>query len=1007
MQFTNINVKSHYSLLNSSLKINDIINFALNNDFKYVSLCDQNYFSGGLEFIFSAKKNNLIPIIGLEITLKKDDYLIKYCAFSINYLGYKNLEKLSSCALSNNELSINEEEFNKYNDGLVFVVDVLSSNIYQNYLLNDEIDNNDIKILNELFNNEYFYFIENDDDFKQLFIKASNNEKYIIASSKHYLHKEEHDLYLMLNAIKESRIVEKGLLNQSGNLYLKTYDEIKNEYKSNEIINTEKFLRLFNNYELKLDYTLPLYKKNEYEVNEYLKSLSYKGLLKRLHNNVSDIYKTRLIYELDVVRKMGYSNYFLIVYDYVLYAKKNDILVGPGRGSSAGSLIAYTLGITEVDPIKNSLLFERFLNPERLSLPDIDVDFQDDKRDEIIEYLKNKYGSENIGHIATFGTFQAKNTIRDLGRVLDYPNYQIEQILKLMPIEDKRSKIRLESVLNNSNQLQILLNSNEDLKYIYHKAILLEDVNRHISTHAAGIIIANKELVNYAPIIKGINDTLMIQYSMDYIEEIGLYKMDILGLKNLSILSNILKRINDDVKLSEININDKKTLDLVSKGQTLGIFQFESDGVIKVLKKMKVDTIDDMVATTALFRPGPMKYIDEYISRKNNIKAFSYLHDDLKPILSSTYGIIVYQEQIMQICQVMAGFSLAKADIVRKGMAKKDKKLLEDIKIEFVNASLEKGYNIDVVNKVYEMILLFSDYGFNKAHAYSYALLGYYLAYLKVNYPIAFYESILSANTYNIQKLKQYFYEMKQLNLKISNPNINISNFDYVYENNEFIMPLLSIKGLGDSNTTNIINERILNKEYSDYINCVVRLIKAKIGIKIIESLIYSGAFDSFEYNRNTMIENLEKVVNYAQLISVDDKQYTLEIDFIPKPKIIKYKEEYDIIAKELEYLGLYVAKHPLDIYENKYDSLTINNFNVNKQALVYIDFIKEIRTKKGELMAFINASDQVDNISLVLFPIVYSRLKVLLSNKKAILVRGKLDEKDSNNIIVSEIEVL
>lgn len=1007
MDFTNINVKSHYSLLNSSLKVSDIINFAISNDFKYVSICDQNYFSGALEFYFQAKKNNLIPIIGLEIILKNNEKLTKFCAYAYNYYGFKNLEKISSHLLLNNNLFINEENLIKHKDGLIFVIDLLSSTIYQNYLLNEKIDKDDLVYLHSLFSNDFFYFIENDKDFKANFIKTSNNNNCIISPSKHYLKNDDHDLFLMLNAIKENKTIDKRLLNLNGNLYLNTYEEIKKLYDSDEIIITDKFLKQFNLYELKNDYTLPLYKESQAKNNEYLKKLSYKGLQKRLNNKINETYLNRLIYELDVVIKMGYSNYFLVVYDYVLYAKKNEILVGLGRGSSAGSLIAYCLGITEVDPIENNLFFERFLNPERISLPDIDVDFQDDKRDQVIDYLKSKYGDKNIGHIATYGTFQAKNTIRDLGRVLDYPSYRIDLILKLIPVEDKKSKIRLKSVLENSNQLQILLNANEDLAYLYNKAIALEDVNRHISTHAAGIIIADKELVNYAPIIKGINDTLMIQYTMDYIEEIGLYKMDILGLKNLSILSNILNRIENKIQLSDISLDDKKTLTLVSRGQTLGIFQFESDGVIKVLKKMKVDSINDMVATTALFRPGPMKYIDEYISRKNNNKPYDFIHNDLKPILKSTYGIIVYQEQIMQIVQVMANFSLSKADIIRKGMAKKDKKILENIKSDFINSSLNNGYSLDVATKVYEMILLFSDYGFNKAHAYSYALLGYYLAYLKVNYPNAFYESILSANTYNINKLKQYFYEMKQLNLKIVNPDINISTLDYIYKDNKFIMPLLSIKGLGENNVINIINERNENKEYLDYISCVVRLIKAKIGIKLIESLIYAGAFDSFEYNRSTMIENLEKVFNYAQLVSIDDKQYTLEIDFIPQPKIIKYKQDYDIINKELEYLGLYVSNHPLDVYQDKYSSLTINNFTINKRALVFIDFIKEIRTKKGELMAFLNVSDQINNITIVLFPNVYSKYKSSLSIKKAILVNGKFDEKDSNNIIASEIEVL
>ncbi len=1003
MEFTNINVKSHYSLLNSTLKVDDIINFALNNDFKYVSICDQHYFSCALELIVKAKENNLIPLLGLEIPLKKDDFSVKICAFALNYQGFKNLEKLSSLLVSKNEGYLKESEFITYQDGLIVIIDLLASSVYQNYLLNDEIQLSDLTLINNLFDN-YYYFIENDHEFKDKYQAISNNSQCLIADSKHYLTKNDHDLYNMLNAIRDSKLIDKNLLKQKGNLFLNTYEQIKEKYSSDEIINTDKFLNQFNGYDLVFNYTLPLYKDNQNEINDYLKKLSYRGLQKRLNNEIDVVYQKRLLYELDVVKQMGYSNYFLIVYDYVLFAKKNNILVGPGRGSSAGSLIAYCLGITDVDPIKNDLIFERFLNPERISLPDIDVDFQDDKRNELIEYLKAKYHQDNIAHIITFGTFQAKNSIRDLARVLDYPNYRVDLILKLIP---NILNVKLRPLLESSNQLQILLNANSDLDYLYHKAIALEDVNRHISTHAAGIIISNKKVIEYAPIINGINDTLMIQYSMDYIENIGLYKMDILGLRNLSIISNILERIDNPIKLSDIKINDQKTLSLISKGQTLGVFQFESAGVIKVLKKMKVDSIDDMVATTALFRPGPMQYIDEYIDRKNNNKPYSFIHEDLKSVLKNTYGIIVYQEQIMQICQIMAGFSLAKADIVRKGMAKKDEQLLLNIKNEFIDSALKRGYSLEIATKVYDIILLFSDYGFNKAHAYAYALLGYYLAYLKVNYPNAFYESVLSANTYNINKLKQYFFEMKQLKLKIKNPQINISTAEYIYYNNEFIMPLLAIKGVGEGNVVNIINERVKNGPYLDYLDCLIRLIKIKIGIKMIETLIYAGALDEFEYNRTTMIENLEKVLNYAQIAMPNDEQYSLELDFIPKPKIIKYQEENSVIAKELDVLGLYVSKHPLDVYESTYPDLNITNFSTNKQALVYIDHIKEIRTKKGELMSFIQVSDQVDTKTLVVFPSVYQKYKARLSNKKAVVIKGKIDEKDQNNIIVNEIEIL
>lgn len=1004
MEYTNLNVKSHYSLLSSTLKVNEIVQFALTNKMSYAALCDKRYLSGAMQFIKECQNHQLTPIIGLDFNINYNNEIIRVLAYAQKMSGFKNLEKISSFL---NEDTLLYDEFQKYAQDLVIVIDMNNTDVYHDYLLNNTIDEASVQKYQNLFPAFYYYFSNRKDkEYMQAFFASYDSKKTKVLAVKdaYYLDQEQAITYYLLDCLNHGREAEMfELRNYVGNDYLLNQSQAKTYFSKEELTNLDKLLKSLEPLEIVKYDTLPLYKKSVKETNKFLQDLCLKGLKKRLTGKKVDqqTYLNRLKFELDTVIDMGYANYFLIVYDYVLFAKTHDILVGPGRGSSAGSLIAYCLGITEVDPIENDLIFERFLNPERISLPDIDVDFEDDKREQIIDYLKERYGSDNIAHIITFGTFQAKNSIRDLGRVLKIPNYQLDKVLKLIP---NVLNVRLVNLLEESNQLKVVLQANSDLDFVYQQAIKIEGLIRHISTHAAGIIIANKPVYEYGATISS-QGNLSIQYAMDVLEEMGLYKMDILGLRNLTILSDILSDIDEDINLSKINLKDPKTLALMSKGQTLGIFQFESVGVIKVLQKMKVTSLDDMVATTALFRPGPMQYINEYINRKNNVVKFDYIHPDLEDILASTYGIIVYQEQIMQICQKMAGFSYAKADIVRKGMAKKDEKILKDIKEDFITSSVKNGYTKSVATKVYDMILLFSNYGFNKAHAYSYALLGYYLVYLKANYPQAFFKNILTSNVHNVPKLKQYMHEMKSYDLKLASPSLNKSTLAFVMDGKNFIMPLISIKGIGERNAKDIIEERDTNGPYKDYLDALIRLNKIKINESIIKALIYAGAFDEFNYNRKTMIENLDSVARYVELNSGMDKQNMLELDIVKKPSITKYRDDQDIASKELDYLGLYINNHPLDQYIDEYDENILDNITKSNPALVIVDNLREIRTKKGQLMAFVEVSDYLTNKTLVVFPGVYQRHQGIIKLKSILLVKGEQDAKDPSNIIVSDIK--
>lgn len=997
----NLNVKSHYSLLNSTMRIDDIISNAIVNNNKYVALCDDVFFGGALEFFFKAKKNNLIPIIGLAFKLSCEDEMLSINVYAKNYDGFKNIEKISSYLYLNNHV-IDYDVFSKYQDNLYVCLDFNSSNVYKIYLMNDMINNEQVNLYTKLFGSYYYYFSDkNDCLFIDQLSEHLDSEKHLIMNEVRCLLKEDSSLLYLLRCIDEQRVVKMSDIVISKRAYMLSKDDIYNNYDISVINNTITFINLFNSFDLLIQDSLPLYKETNELNNNYLIKLSNLGLSKRLNNKVDNIYIERLKFELDVIIKMGYANYFLIVYDYVLFAKTNGILVGPGRGSSAGSLVAYCLGITNVDPIKQKLIFERFLNPERISLPDIDVDFQDDKRDLVIKYLQDKYGYENIAHIITYGTFQARNSLRDLARVLDIPNYLLDNLLKYIP---RTINTKLVDVINENIHVQSLIEKNEELKYICLNAIKLEKINRHSSMHAAGIIISSKSLDNYLPIMKANDSALMSQYSMENLEAIGLYKMDILGLKNLSIIADIINEIDNDIDLNKIDLFDRKTFNLMSAGATLGIFQFESEGVIKVLKRMKVDSINDLEITTALFRPGPMQFIDEYIERKNNNKSFTYIHPSLIEVLKDTYGIIVFQEQIMKITQIMANFSLAKADIVRKAMGKKDEKLLVSIKDDFVKSSINNGYSLQVSNEVYEMILRFSNYGFNKAHAYSYALLAYYMAYLKANYPIAFFKSVLSGNVYNATKIKKYLIEMRHYyHLDIKDPDINKSSLSFELDEKSFILPFLSIKGLGEENAKKIINERNNNGLFEDYYDCITRLINSGVNESLLNSLIYAGALDCLGMNRTSMVKNIKAISDYLKILK-DAKQLSMNSISL-KPRIIKYDSEPDLFEKQFELLGIHLANTPLTKYQDIYKEHMIRDLSNKNDILVYIESIKEIRTKKGELMAFVNVTDFIDNKTLIMFPSIYSMYKDSINRKDVILVNGRIDEKDIDNIIVRKIE--
>ena len=953
MNYTPLWIKTDYSILSSLIKIDDLIDRLISLNIDACAICDDNLFYV-MEFYTKCKKNNIKPIIGLELNL--DETILLYAK---NYSGYQNLCKIDTLK---NKKDLTKEKLYTLLEDLVIVIP--------------------------------YEFKDLTDDFSKyssdIYIGYSNEEESsLINGNKVYLKKT-----LTLNKEDEK--------------YLKYLYKIKEEeYSLNENVTLEEEISLVNkkttsyfsnlcNLEIpKNNDLLPKFSNDEgFDEVSYLTNLCVFGLKKRLGDNVTSTYTKRLKYELDIISKMGFCNYFLVVWDYVKYAKKNNILVGPGRGSAASSLVSYCLGITNIDPIKYDLLFERFLNPKRITMPDIDIDFDADKRNEVINYVVDKYGLEKVCGIITFSNLLAKQVIRDLARIFEISNYKIDNLLS--NFDDKKN---LKEQLEN-NVIKNILKQDEQLRKLYDVAIHLEGLKRHTSIHAAGIIISNHELSNYVPLALNNDGTYLCGYTMNYIEDLGLLKMDFLGLKNLSIIDRILSRVKT-LDINDIPLDDKKTFDLFCNGNLDGVFQFESAGMKKFIIDLKPDNINDLIAAVALFRPGPIDNIPLYVARKQGKEKIDYIHDDLKDILVPTYGIIIYQEQIMQIVSKMAGFSYGEADILRRAMSKKKEDVMLLYKEKFIEGSIKNGYDKEISEKVYNLILKFANYGFNKAHSVSYAILGYKIAYLKANYPLYFMCEILN-NYIGVQnKTKTVINECKKLKVEIVKPSINISTCKYEIIDEKLVYPLSMVKGIGTLTARNIIEERNKNGSFTSYIDYIKRTYK--LGKDVIRNMILSGALDIFGYTRKTMIENMESVINYADLC------HDLDETLVARPEIKEYieYESEELTKKEIELFGFYIDNHPTNKFITD-ESITTDKldmyFDKYIDIVLYFENKRQIDTKNKEKMMFINASDSFGNIDLILFPNVYNKyFNIIVPG--VYVVKGKVEKRFSKlQIIVNEI---
>lgn len=960
-----LKVATDYSLLKSTIKIDALIEFLKSHDIASCAIVDENLY-GVMDFYSKMKNAGLKPIIGLEVVIEG----YKLFLYAKNEVGYKNLLKIHTLK----EMKVlSFEKLEGYLENIKIILPLESYHLL------------------EKFKEAYLGYVNDTEKIRALMVSS----RVVYYKDVRAIKKEDTTYLTYLEAINKGVLI-KDVATDYSNCYLSI------NVKDEDILSTEDFIKDIN-LEIKREGNyIPKYDAN-LDSLEYLTGLTHKGLFKRLKGNVLTIYEKRLAYELDVIKKMGFVDYFLIVYDYVLFAKKNGILVGPGRGSAAGSLVSYCLGITDVDPIKYNLLFERFLNPERVSMPDIDIDFEYTKRGQVIDYVRKRYGEFNVAPIMTFGTLGAKQVLRDVARVLNVAIELVDKFVALInPKETLKENLEKDSVKS-------FLNNYKELQNMYNIALRLEGLKRHISTHAAGVVISSVALDEVIPINKS-NDFIMTGVTMEYLENLGLLKMDFLALRNLTIIGNVLDLIKENtgkiLDLNKIDMNDAEIFKLFCEADTEGIFQYESDGMKNLMQKLKPSSFSDLVAAVALFRPGPMDNIDLFIKRKYGKENISYLHPDLKPILEETYGVIIYQEQVMQILVTVGGYTYAEADNIRRAMSKKKESVMVSDRKHFISKAINKGYSEEVATNIYDLILKFANYGFNKAHSVSYALIGYQMAFLKVKFPMYFITNLLNMSRGSVVKTKEYINEAKKKSIKIIKPDINVSNSTYLIKDDSLMLPLSSIKNLGEAAVNSILEERDRNGEFKDYLDFVARVYGKSVNKKTIVSLIDAGVLDSFKLTKATMLENLDIVINYADLRTALDEA------FVMKPSL-EERQEYDediLREKELSSYGFYIANHPVSKYVDK--SIVkmediAKYFDKHIKCVVLVESIKNIKTKKGDTMAFISCSDETGNADFVAFPSAYYMVNPLKKND-IISVQGKVTKRfDSYQINIDFLNIV
>lgn len=1069
--FVHLHVHSEFSLLDGANRIKDLPVRAKELGMNSIAITDHGVMYGCIDFYKACKKEGIKPIIGCEVYVaprsrfdKEPNIDNKYYHLILlakNNEGYKNLSNIVSIGFTEGyyyKPRVDLETIEKYHEGIICCSACVGGSLAQAILKNDMEEAERIALWHKrVFGDDYYLEVQSN----TLRAQALVNQKLVELSRKlniplvatndaHYLKKEDaynHDVLLCIQTGKKVND-EDRMRFETNDFYIKSEEEMREFFKGipEAVDNTVKIAEKCN-VEIEFGVTkLPNYDvPEEFATHaDYFRKLCYDGIKRRYGENPSDEIMKRVEYELSVVEKMGYVDYYLIVWDFINYAKTQGIPVGPGRGSGAGSIIAYAVGITDIDPIKYNLLFERFLNPERVSMPDFDIDFCYERRQEVIDYIGRKYGHDHVAQIITFGTMSARMVIRDVGRALDFPYAETDKLAKMIPNE---LHITINKALEQNRELKELYESNEEIHKLLDIAIGLEGLPRQASTHACGVVITKDPVNTYVPLYVK-DGQISTQYIMTTLEELGLLKMDFLGLRTLTVIEDAKKLVKKcrgiDVEFDE-GMSDPKVYKLWAEGRTSGIFQFESQGMINFMKELKPDSLEDIIAGVSLYRPGPMDQIPRYIKNKLNPEHAEYTHPALEPILNVTYGCMVYQEQVMQIVRDLAGYSLGRADLVRRAMGKKKLDVMAKEREYFIHGQTDENGNIIIpgcvrngideasANKIFDEMAEFAKYAFNKSHAAAYAVVSYRTAYLKAYYPQEFMAATLNSFLGNLDKVPEYIEECRRLGIEILKPDINESYTKFAVYDQKIRFGMGSVKNVGIAAVDSIVAERKKNGPYKSFVDFCERISSEAVNKKCIESLIKSGAFDSFEQTRSTLLASFEQIIDtiqdtyrktYKGQVSMFDLGTDKEDDNINELKynftVLKEFSEKELLSMEKEMLGLYISGHPLESLRNEISAQsTINTLKMREimenidnpeitleyrdgQNVKYVGIISSVKkkyTKSNKLMAFITVEDLYGSAEIIAFENAYQSASNILVNENVVVVEGRLSIREDEDV--------
>lgn len=1059
--FCHLHLHSEYSLLDGAIRLNDLFEKCHEYNMDTVAITDHGTMFGVAEFYEKANKESIKPILGCEVYVaprtirdnspKDHKGLSHLVLLAENNTGYSNLCKLVSIAQLKGfyyKPRVDKELLAEFSEGLIAMSACLKGEIPQLIIQNqnDKADETARFFLKTFGEDNFFLEIQHNgidiqNKVNQGLIEMSSRLSIPVVATNdcHYLLKNNVNAHEILLCIQTGKTInDPGHFKfDSDQLYFKSPVEMAENFSEHsQAINTS--LEIAERCNVLFDaktYHFPRFDNGSSESEEDIfKRLAHKGFNEKLEiiksNNPDldeNLYRKRLEYEIDTILRMGFPGYFLIVADFIRYAKKEGVPVGPGRGSAAGSMVAFAMGITSLDPIEHGLIFERFLNPSRMSMPDIDVDFCIEGREKIYDYVVKQYGGgQNVCQIITFGKLKAKAVIRDVGRALDVPLPEVDQIAKLIPDNVKNLKQALDDI----PQIREKASESEVKEKMLEVALVLEGLPRHASTHAAGVVISDKPLVNYLPLYKGKEGETLTQFDMNHVEKIGLVKFDFLGLRNLTVIKNTLELLKKNSKplpdLNNLDPSDEKTFKLLEAGDTTGVFQLESSGMKDLIKKLKPETFNDIVALVALYRPGPLEsgMADNYVERKHGRQEVVYLFDELEPILRETYGVILYQEQVMKIASVLANYSMADADGLRKAMGKKIKVLMEEHRDLFMKGARENKLDLKKAANVFDLMEKFGGYGFNKSHSAAYALISYQTAYLKANFPLEFIAALMTSEMRTTDNIVKFIEECKVHGIKVLKPDVNTSDTVFGVSEDAITYGLAAVKNVGQAAVEEIIAARNSNNAFTSIFDFCERVNLGRVNKRVFESLIKCGAFDCFGYHRSQMFAVLEDALEHGSRIQKEKNDAQLDLfadtgigsDITSKPPEIPDIDEWeenDLLLWEKESLGFYFSGHPLKKYStilNKYcnaSSLNINDFPNGKTIRIggFLKLVKAHKTKKGDMMAFASIDDGQGIVEIVVFPDLYMDVHQLITDEEPVILEGDIQKKESSiNLIAKKI---